>query len=150
MGREVRRVPANWEHPKKDGRLVPLLDGYWKVKEHFDQMEDEHGIEHAIDYTGHIPTPEMYMPDWDPELRTHYQMYENITEGTPISPPMATPEDLARWLADNKAPAFGHEPADYDHWMETIRLGQAPTGRFSLPIDDGNTQDSERSPPAPV
>lgn len=28
MGREVRRVPANWQHPKDDnGNFIPLLDG---------------------------------------------------------------------------------------------------------------------------
>ena len=41
------------------------------------------------------------------EERTHYQMYETCTEGTPISPVMETPENLARWLADNGASAFG-------------------------------------------
>ena len=29
MGREVRKVPADWEHPKnKDGSYKPLLEGY--------------------------------------------------------------------------------------------------------------------------
>jgi len=28
MGREVRRVPASWQHPKDErGRFIPLFDG---------------------------------------------------------------------------------------------------------------------------
>lgn len=29
MGREIRKVPANWEHPKSDGRYQPMFDLYY-------------------------------------------------------------------------------------------------------------------------
>ena len=33
MGREVRRVPANWKHPKDEkGHFVPLLGGSFKER----------------------------------------------------------------------------------------------------------------------
>lgn len=90
MGREVRMVPVDWEHPrtsKADGRYLPL----------------EH------------------MPDWSPEDRTHYQMYETCSEGTPISPVMETPEKLARWLADNRASSFARATCTYEQWLGMIR-----------------------------
>ena len=64
--------------------------------------------------------PEMKHGDW-------YQMYETTTEGTPISPVMKTPEELARWLADNKASACGSMTATYEEWLQTIERGWAPT-----------------------
>jgi hypothetical protein len=60
------------------------------------------------------------MPDWPKEQRTHYQMYETTTEGTPISPVMDSPESLARWLVDNNAASFGPCTATYEQWLGTI------------------------------
>ncbi|MCK5445108.1 MAG: hypothetical protein KAI73_05745, partial [Rhodospirillaceae bacterium] len=59
--------------------------------------------------------------------RTHWQMYETTSEGTPISPPMETPELLARWLADNNASAFAKDTATYEQWLSTIKRGFAPS-----------------------
>jgi len=65
------------------------------------------------------------MPDWTDAERTHWQMYENTSEGTPISPVMGSPEDLARWLADNEASAFAGQTATYEAWLATIRRDSA-------------------------
>ncbi len=87
MGRMVRMVPRNWEHPKdKLGNIVPLSE----------------------------------MPDWDESEKTHYQMYEIVTEGTPISPPMETLESLAQWLVENGAYACGDSTATYEEWLGII------------------------------
>ncbi|MDB5236909.1 MAG: hypothetical protein JWL88_11 [Parcubacteria group bacterium] len=108
MSREVRRVPAIWEHPKRvDGKYIPLLEA---DPEDPPEESDRH------------------MPNWPVSERTHYQMYETTTEGKPISPVCETPEELARWLADNKASAFAGMPANYDHWLSMINNGSwAPT-----------------------
>lgn len=53
-------------------------------------------------------------------------MYENTSEGTPISPAFETPEELAHWLADNGASAFGSETASYESWLRICRGGFAP------------------------
>lgn len=58
-------------------------------------------------------------------------MYENTSEGTPISPVFETPEALARWLADNNASAFGGMGATYEQWLATCREGFAPSAVFS-------------------
>lgn len=71
------------------------------------------------------PNPEYYMPEWTPEEATHYMMYENTSEGTPISPAFATPEELARWLADTGASSFADITATYEQWLATIKRGWA-------------------------
>lgn len=57
-----------------------------------------------------------------------WQMWETTTEGSPISPVCDTPEELAAWLADNKASAFGSETAHYQSWLKMIKgSGSAPS-----------------------
>ena len=79
------------------------------------------------------PDPDDYMPDFsdqDPET-LGWCMYETTSEGTPISPVMKTPEDLARWLVDAHASAFARQTASYDAWMSTITNGWAPSAVFA-------------------
>lgn len=136
MGREVRRVPPDWEHPRDErGIPIPLRDGYdravarweadcaaWCAGKRPRYASDKArampntALAFAL-YDGDRPTPGTYMPDWPAEERTHWQMYEDTTEGTPISPVMAGPEMLARWLADNNASWFGYEPAGFEVWL---------------------------------
>lgn len=155
MGREVRRVPANWEHPRNErGNYIPLygrsfskqlsdwnegntkweeglrsdFKGGWKPRE---------GNELNLSFTewdGNQPRSEDYMPDWPESERTHYQMYEDTTEGTPISPVFDSPERLAHWLANNRASAFGGQTATYEQWLGMIDEGYAVSAVF-----DGRT-----------
>jgi len=135
MGREVRKVPADWEHPKVRGSHVPLFDHYRTAvsdwDEHaaeFDRGEGfyhEHGYARPGDtYADHEcdrPEPSDYMPDWPDGERTHFMMYEDTSEGTPISPAFESGEELARWLADNRVSSFGlSRPAPYEWWLKCI------------------------------
>lgn len=127
MSREVRRVPASWEHPKDDkGHHVPH-------HEHFPYNQEE--IEEGLRDGWLDNNPPNYgcdvMPQWPDAERTHYQMYESVTEGTPISPVMETPEALARWLADNKASAGPYATATYDQWLAMIKAGSS-VGSFVM------------------
>ena len=147
MGREVRMVPPDWEHPKKDnvrdrrgGNYKPLfgrsyakearewLDNVIAWENGTDPDAAEHKAAHPYwwEWDGGSPDPEDYMPDWPAEQRTHLQMYEDTTEGTPISPVFATPEELAHWLADNGASSFGDMTATYEQWLSTCKRGYAP------------------------
>jgi len=54
-------------------------------------------------------------------------MYETTSEGTPISPAFATPEELAQWLADNGASSFGSSTASYESWLRVAKGGWAPS-----------------------
>ena len=122
MGREVRRVPKNWEHPKKNGNYKPLYEGYELAAEEFLDLANKDGLQEAIDYM-RCPNKEDYMPDWSDAEKTHLMMYENTTEGTPISPAFKTPEELARWLTDNGASAFGSRVGTYEGWLRVAKHG---------------------------
>jgi hypothetical protein len=145
MGREMRRVPADWHHPidYKTRRHRPLMEGPWeaaaedwdRTKAAFDRGEDENGdplSESAKGYTfdewhGKRPEHADYMPTWPEAQRTHYQMYETCSEGTPISPVLESPEAVARWCADNGASAFGGMTAPYEWWLK-VCVGLAGIG----------------------
>jgi len=71
------------------------------------------------------------MPDPNHRDCSHYQMYETTTEGTPISPVMKTPEELAQWLVDNKASALGRQTASYEAWLQVCKGNSVVTGVFT-------------------
>jgi len=137
MGREVRMVPPDWQHPQKpDGGYLALHDGFaedvsrwdeecakWDRGEFPDYAEQESRKLTYAQWNGERPQQEDYMPDFVPGSATHYMMYETCTEGTPISPAFATPEELAHWLADNGASAFAGMTASYEAWLGTILEG---------------------------
>jgi hypothetical protein len=134
MGRELRRVPEWWEHPTYWGRHIPLfpserypraLKRWLDIKrawetgdmsglsaweaENITKFKADGGT--LEDWDGGRPNPCLHMPQWEPDECTHYQMYENTTEGTPISPVFATPHEVAKWCADNVLAAL-----DYEEW----------------------------------
>ena len=127
MSREVRRVPASWEHPKNEkGHYIPHHENF-----PYNQEEIEEGLR-----DGWLSNePPNYgcdvMPQWPESERTHYQMYESVTEGTPISPVMESPEALARWLAENKASAGPYATATHDQWLAMINAGSS-VGSFVI------------------
>ena len=143
MGREVRRVPADWQHPKDEmtGRYKPLYDGSfrealrewneenakWSRGEFPEYADEEHKLMSYSEWNGDQPKRCDYMPEWPDEQRTHLMMYETTSEGTPISPAFETPEELARWLADTGASAFGSSTASYEGWLRVAQGGYAPS-----------------------
>ncbi|MBD9542923.1 hypothetical protein IB276_26100 [Ensifer sp. ENS04] len=138
MGREVRRVPADWQHPRYTadnaphdraiGRHIPMFDcGYKEAAADFLEKANAEGLQEAVDFYGKAPERHEYMPDWPDEQRTHYMMYEDTSEGTPISPAFETPEELARWLADTGASSFADQTASYEAWLRIANGGFAPS-----------------------
>jgi hypothetical protein len=147
MGREVRLVPANWQHPKNEhGHYVALYDGkdYDRKVREWDEasakwqegLRDDwkggwrplDGTEEANTYAewdGERPNADDYMPRWTEAEARRLMMYETCSEGTPISPDFETPEELARWLADNGASAFGYQTASYEGWLRVAQGGFA-------------------------
>jgi len=126
MGREVRMVAKDWQHPKRDnGSYVPLLGGSYSADEkEFLKIANEKGLQEAVDYM-ECPAKENYMPDWTENEATYYMMYEDTSEGTPISPAFETPEELAQWLTDHNASAFAGQTATYESWLRVANGGFA-------------------------
>lgn len=143
MGREVRKVPKDWKHPKEhDGSYIPLF-GRSHAAELAQWQKDRYAWVERLDpdleakglydkYTfeewdGPAPDPVHYMPNWPEEERTHYVMYEDTSEGTPLTPGFKTIEELARWCADHGVSAFGSMTATYEQWLATCKKGCAPS-----------------------
>lgn len=150
MGREIRMVPPGWQHPTdRKGNYVPLLKGpYSKFAAEWDEGAERWDNGEVLDYSrwperrtfkprdtdgtyeeyeGSRPVQAEYMPEWPNGEATMLCMYENTSEGTPLSPSFATPEELARWLANNNASAFGGMTATYEQWLATCKSGWAPS-----------------------
>ncbi len=113
MGREIRRVPPNWQHPKSEkGHYKPMYDAsfddklnewvennnLWKAGKHPDQLKypDETNCEYW-QWSGGPPDPEYYRPEFKQDP-TWYQVYETVSEGTPLTPPFETKEQLLNHL----------------------------------------------------
>lgn len=122
----ARRVPADWEHPRdSDGKYIPLRYGPTLKKK--TARWDEEAAQWArglcsldldpdswsaipqkyTDWTytqwnGPRPDPKDYTPDWPESQCTHWQLYEQVTEGTPVSPVLPSAQELAAWLVDHE------------------------------------------------
>lgn len=95
MGREIRRVPMDWQHPKDwRGNYIPLYDRT------YEEALDEHSA--SGDADAWKPTPEYYRPKWDDNALLGWCMYEDVSEGTPVSPVFATSDELALWLVESQ------------------------------------------------
>lgn len=187
MSREIRRVPAEWEHPTgihpwgrnylpmHDKSYREVLENWWKDYQTFEsgtaaenwwgeerreiyaakfrpgaglipvkiltykraleawfqlflqserqgEFWNEIGVPpqpHEFDFDGESAEndgsfelwnwnggppddPLYYRPDWPVEAMTHYQMYETVSEGTPVSPVFSTKDKLENWLVNTK------------------------------------------------
>ena len=136
MGREIRRVPPGWEHPENERGHIPLLDGSyeeeardwleqavaWEAGTHPD-LTAGHTTKEKIPYfwewDGNPPDKSSYQPAFTEEP-THYQVYENVSEGTPTSPVFATLEEVVTWLVEDQ----GHSE---NAVRAFVRIGHAPS-----------------------
>jgi len=142
MGREIRKVPANWEHPKNEnGKYIPLFGRNFSKE--LAEWEAEHaqwekGLRSDFnggwkpregeclnmtfeEWNGEKPLKEDYMPEWKNEELTHIQLYESTSEGTPISPVfLATEiEKLCEYAAENCS-TFASFKASKEDWMKML------------------------------
>lgn len=120
MGRVLRRVPPTWEHPKdKRGHYVPLHERF-----PYNEEEIKEGLEN-----GWLDADEPnygigVMPQWDEREKTHIQLYENTTEGTPISPVFAVSEiDALCSYAAEHCTTFGSFRATAEQWKAMLWEG---------------------------
>ena len=147
-------VPANWKHPtERGGHYRPLHDGNFSErlaerrlsKQKWDEglVTDWNGGWRAKkptenysyeEWDGKEPSPYDYMPEWKPEERTHFMMYETCSEGTPISPAFETAEALARWLADTGASSFGDFTSSYEEWLGAIQGKPSTVGMLVISV----------------
>lgn len=61
----------------------------------------------------------------EPPVGDGYQIWETVSEGSPVSPAFANPADLAAWMvANDESVTKGN---DFDAWMKFIDAGWAPS-----------------------
>lgn len=161
MGRELRRVPPNWQHPQEDKynpfkgitetRYKPLFDEavdvawneWWEEFEKWkaiegDRVRAEYG---EADYPkdqpyaafcawhGSPPDPDYYRPAWNEGEATWFQVYETVSEGTPVTPPFETQDELIVYLMNHG-----------DFWDQSRRK----EGRSSLNCDPWSREAAEK------
>lgn len=115
MGREIRRVPPNWQHPQTERmghmRYQPMYESNYaeKKKEWLDGLaawENKTHEDYASyrgeywEWSGNPPERDYYIP-YSKEDATWYQAYETVSEGTPTSPPFETQDELITYLVTN-------------------------------------------------
>ncbi len=133
MGREVRRVPPDWQHPNKYDRPKPLFYGAggryekqarewlaeaikWSQGERPDYARDE-APEFYWDWDGAPREADDYMLVGVPDAAcTHFQLYESTSEGTPIGPVCATLDEVATHAAEH-ASVFADLKASKEEWL---------------------------------
>jgi hypothetical protein len=109
--REVRFIPAGWQHPK-DGRdrYVPLLPTGYCAANGLTE-EERNGVGEMPDTSGLSPES------------LEIAAYETTTEGTPISPAFPnTPEGrlaVANWCAEHET-TYGDFKADAEAWAAML------------------------------
>ena len=120
MGREIRKVPSNWDHPITEDsygrkRLQPMFDDTYATASanwlnDFDRIRSGGAKGYEIECyplgvtewasENTAPDPQYYRP-WADEDATWFQVWETVSEGTPVSPPFATEDELVNYLAEN-------------------------------------------------
>ena len=131
MGREVKRVPLDFDWP-----INKIWPGYMfnlcsNVETYFENEPDHCELcrQYAKIMNYEIASygcPEL--PFRDPPHGEGWQLWETVSEGTAMSPVFKTPEELAHWLTDTGASASGYMTAEYDTWLKFItEHGYAPS-----------------------
>ena len=154
MGRELRRVPANWQHPRgtfKRGFVnaegyLPMKDQtleeaqaewdrnneLWEKKQHPDQIKAARSGRPMSDPLNPLrhtweswtsERPHAGQSWWRPAYEgepTHYQVYENTTEGTPVSPVLDSEEAIVAWLVEHQDVTFEFARSVLKGWLKGI------------------------------
>ena len=129
-------VPANWEHPKYGHTLSGEMGLQPMYDEEFDEafegwlanfdrirrgeltdFEKKCYPRGLADWLqGEIaPDPSYYRP-WSEKDATWYQLWETVSEGTPVTPPFPTKEELVEYLVANG------DFLDQDRWRRGDRF----------------------------
>lgn len=79
-------------------------------------------------YEGQRAEREAWEPS-DPPAGDGWQLWQTVSEGGPISPVFAAPEDLARWMASPEYTwgASKHERISYESALAFVNAGWAPS-----------------------
>lgn len=132
MGRELRRVPMDFNYPKNRvwyGFYIDSINTCMSTKneKYCDQCRRMAKIKG-------IPFTDYKCPDFDTYLKEPmekiknllsppegdgYQLWETTSEGSPVSPVFGTLDELCEWCETN-ATTFGNFKATKEQWKEML------------------------------
>jgi hypothetical protein len=136
MGREIRRVPKDWQHPvDENGQYIPLYDQdyesvaaqwlddcrCWEDGTHGDlegRPELKQEYPHWWDWEGPPPEKEQYRAVFADA--PCYQIYETVSEGTPVSPVFDAPPELVEWLVSQEYSRTAAENFVNEKWAPSF------------------------------
>ena len=121
MGREVKRVLLDFDWPLSKtwpGYKLTLCDDDCDSCFHFAKLAS-------------VPQTDGGCPktNIEPHEGEGYQIWETVSEGSPVSPVFAKPEDLANWMVENDTSIM--RDATYEDWIAFIDIGWAPSMTFT-------------------
>lgn len=148
MGRELRMVPPNWDHPKVlrshggEGYQPMFRETFEAAAEGWKRgfRNWENGVRPEYcdetsarleywEWSGAPPTDREYYRPWSDEEATWYQIWETVSEGTPVSPPFETQDELIEYLVEHG-----------DYWDQKRR----EEGRTTMNCDPWEREHAER------
>ena len=127
MSREIRPVALDWKHPVDSGNPV-----YYDGSTRYIALHSREDLLAHLEWNAGHPDeeeqieidPVSYMPEIPEGTPYGWQMYETVSEGTPVSPVFATRDELAEWLS---SPAAGREQVSPGAAKAFAAEGWAPT-----------------------
>jgi hypothetical protein len=162
MGREIRRVKPGWEHPKYLPENVHLewqRDAYHPLYDRDYESACAKWYAGAITFkpdqysnwyhedAGNPPDAEYYRSEkWEDGEATWFQMYETVSEGTPVTPAFATKKELIEYLIihgdywDQKRGAGGWSRTNAESFVKNERAPSmiAQNGIIAEPRTQGD------------
>lgn len=131
MAREVKRVALDfiWEMGKVWSGFVNPYNIDCPAC-HGSGQEESGAICQYCSGVGVHPTFDERYNAWEeeePPTGDGWQLWEDVTEGSPISPVFATKELLARWLSEHGERGSGRNCYTYETWLAFLGEGYAPS-----------------------
>jgi hypothetical protein len=120
----------NYHLCRDEEDFEPLLSNYEAALADFEADVAEMGMEKALEEHGGGPRRRDYM-DFKGVEPTWYQVYETVSEGTPVTPPFETREELVEYLVENG-----------DFWDQK-RRAEGPRGGFQMPCAPWSRKSAE-------
>lgn len=132
MGRELRRVPLDFDYPLHKVWYGAFIDSIAtcvniddpRVCEQCKKMAAIKGIPFkkrgCPDFDTYLAEPMKQLEELlAPPSGNGYQLWETTTEGSPISPVFETLDDLCEWCEDN-ATTFASFKATKEEWRKML------------------------------
>lgn len=168
MGREIRKVPKGWVHPQYEPGPdnphnwtgpKPLYDNdfetvaeewcvnneLWRKGKHPSQLKRDADFRTAYPYfwmyAVQPPDSTYYRPKWTEEERTCLQIYETVTEGTPVSPVFETGDDLVHWMVQRGTSEKAARRFLEEGWVPSMTMNVSPSGIRNLKANFDQLED---------